>query len=66
MSKIFIFSLIQSSCSASWCVLVRRKTLVSKAVRDRISQIEAAVKWSVIAVSHCNNVIMRRKGEKEK
>ena len=53
--QIFCSSLIQSSCSASWCVLVRRGPLVGKTVRDRISQIEAAVKGPVyIAVPHCN------------
>ena len=43
-----VFPLIQSSCSASWCVLVRRELVVSKTVGDRISQIEGAVKRPVL------------------
>ena len=43
-----VFPLIQSSCSASWCVLVRPELVVSKTVGDRISQIEGAVKRPVL------------------
>ena len=48
--------LIQTSCSASWCVLVGRRSQVNKTVRDRISQIQcrSGGEMACIAVLHCN------------